>query len=221
MSTNPLAVPDSQPTSQHETGALGRMTGMIVNPPCTFVEIARRPTWVTPFIALCVLNIIVSELLAQKTDWRSFFERQMSKNSRFDQMPQDQKDNMLEKQVQYGPKAAFAFGVIFTPIFVLLMTLGYWGTFNLFTGAALTFKSAFGIVSHAFVPLIISSLLAIIILLIKPRGDVDPEHFLASSLFAGRRAEVARGVRPIAGVVLDMDNVAGGHRFFRCESKEN
>jgi hypothetical protein len=31
---------------------------------------------------------------------------------------------------------------------------------------------------------IISSLLAIIILLIKPRGDVDPEHFLASSLAA-------------------------------------
>jgi Yip1 domain len=145
----------------------------------------------------------------------------MSKNSRFDQMPQDQKDNMLEKQVQYGPKVAFALGVIFTPIFVLLMTLVYWGAFNLFTGAALTFKSAFGIVSHAFVPLIISSLLAIIILLIKPRGDVDPEHFLASGLFAGRRAEVARGVRPIAGVVLDMDNVAGGHRFFRCEPKEN
>jgi hypothetical protein len=102
MSTNPLAVPDSQPTSQHETGALGRMTGMIVNPPCTFVEIARRPTWVTPFIALCVLRIIVSGLPAQKTDWRSFFERQMSKNSPFDQMPQDQKDNLLEKQVQYG-----------------------------------------------------------------------------------------------------------------------
>ena len=41
-----------------------------------------------------------------------------------------------------------------------------------------------GAVSHAFVPLIISSLLAIIILLIKPHSDVDPEHFLASNLGA-------------------------------------
>jgi hypothetical protein len=71
-----------------------------------------------------------------------FFERQMSKNSRFDQMPQDQKDNILEKQVQYGPKFAFAFGVIFTPIFVLFITLVYWGAFNLFNGAALSFKTA-------------------------------------------------------------------------------
>jgi hypothetical protein len=184
MSTNPLAAPETQPTGPPETGALGRMTGVVVGPTRTFGEIARRPTWVVPFITLCVLSVVVFGLLAQKTDWRSFFERQMSKNSRFDQMPQDQKDNILEKQVQYGPKFAFAFGVIFTPIFVLFITLVDWGAFNLFNGAALTFKTAFGIVSHAFVPLIISSLLAIIILLIKPHGDVDPEHFLASNLGA-------------------------------------
>jgi hypothetical protein len=184
MSTGPVAVPESQPTNQPETGALGRMTGVIVSPTRTFGEIARRPTWVVPFLALCVLSIVVSGLLAQKTDWRSFFERQMSKNARLDQMPQDQKDRMLENQLKYAPQVALAFGTIFTALFVLLMTLVYWGAFNLFNGAALTFKTAFGIVSHAFVPLIVSSLLAIIILLIKPRGDVDPEHFLASNLGA-------------------------------------
>ena len=180
MSTNPVAVTESQP----ETGALGEMTGVIVSPTRTFAEIARRPTWVVPFITLCVLSIIVSGLLAQKTDWRSFFERQDSKNPRFDQMPQDQKDAMLENQVKYAPKFAFAFGIVFTALFALFMTLVYWGAFNLFNGAALTFKQAFGIVSHAFVPLIISSLLAIIVLLVKPHGDVDPEHFLASNLAA-------------------------------------
>ena len=184
MSTNPSAAPATPPTTEPETSALGRMTGVVVSPSRTLGEIARRPTWVVPLLALWVLSIMVSGLLAQKTDWRSFFERQMSKNSRFDQMPQDQKDNILEKQVQYGPKFAFAFGVIFTPIFVLLITLVYWGAFNLFNGAALTFQQALGMVSHAFVPLIISSLLAIIILAIKPHGDVDPEHFLASSLAA-------------------------------------
>jgi hypothetical protein len=108
----------------------------------------------------------------------------MSKNARLDQMPQDQKDRMLENQVKYAPKFAFAFGIVFTAVFVLFMTLVYWGAFNLFNGAALSFKEAFGMVSHAFVPLIISSLLAIIILLIKPHGDVDPEHFLASNVGA-------------------------------------
>jgi hypothetical protein len=131
-----------------------------------------------------VLSIVVSGLLAQKTDWRSFFERQMSKNARLDQMPQDQKDRMLENQTKYAPKFAFAFGIVFTAVFALFMTLVYWGAFNLFNGAALGFKTALGIVSYAFVPLVISSFLAIIILLIKPYGEVDPEHFLASNVGA-------------------------------------
>jgi hypothetical protein len=184
MSTNPLAVPETQPTSEPETGALGRITGVIVSPTRTFAEIARRPTWLVPFFTLCVLSIVVSGLIAQKTDWRSFFERQNGKNARFDQLPQDQKDRMVENQVKYAPKFAFALGIVGTAIFVLFVTLVYWGAFNLFKGAALNFKTAFGLVSHAFVPLIISSLLAIIILQIKPRGDVDPEHFLASSVGA-------------------------------------
>ena len=99
-------------------------------------------------------------------------------------MPQDQKDRILESQVKYAPMFAFAFGAIGTAVFLLLVALVYWGVFNLFHGARLGFKTSFGIVAHAFVPLIISSLLAIIILLIKPRGEVDPEHFLASSLAA-------------------------------------
>jgi Yip1 domain len=180
MSTIPAPTPEGQPG----IGALARITGVIVSPKATFTDIARWPTWVAPFVTLCLLSVVVSGLLAQKTDWRSFFERQMSKNSRMDQMPQDQKDRMLESQVKYAPKFAYVIGVVGTVIFVMVVTLVYWGAFNLFTGAGLRFKTAFGIVSHAFVPLIISSVLAIVILLIKQRGDVDPEHFLASSLSA-------------------------------------
>jgi hypothetical protein len=121
----------------------------------------------------------------------------MSKNSRLDQMPQDQKDRMPENQVKYAPNFTFAFGLVFTAVFVLLMTLVYWGAFNLFNGPALTFKTAFGIVSQALVPLIISSLLAIIILVIKPPGDVDPEQFLASSVAAFLPDDTPKWLEPL------------------------
>jgi hypothetical protein len=64
------------------------------------------------------------------------------------------------------------------------MSLIYWGAFNLFKGAGLRFGQGFAITVYAFVPALISSVLAIIILLIKKKGDVNPEHFLASSLSA-------------------------------------
>lgn len=178
MSTAPV-IPESP-----EVSAVGRMTGAIVSPKRTFADIARRPTWVLPFVTLCLLSIVAGALIGQKTDWRGFFERQLSKNARTDQMPQDQKDRIIEKQMQFAPKLAFAFGLIGTVVIIFVITLVYWGAFNLFNGAGLNFKQAFGISNHAFVPLIISSLLAIVILLIKPRGEVDPEHFLASNLAA-------------------------------------
>ena len=182
MSTAPPPTP--APEGQPETNALSRMTGVIVSPRKTFSEISRRPTWATPFITICLLSIIAGGLIGMKTDWRSFFERQMSQNARTDQMPQEQKDRILASQMTWAPKLAFAFGLLGTVFVVFLITLLYWGAFNLFNGAGLGFKSAFGIGTHAFMPSIIGSLLAILILLIKPRGEVDPEHFLASNVAA-------------------------------------
>ena len=72
MSTIPAVAPEGQP----EIGALARMTGVIASPKATFTDIARRPTWAAPFVTLCLLAVVVSGLLAQKTDWRTFFERQ-------------------------------------------------------------------------------------------------------------------------------------------------
>ncbi|MDP9338619.1 MAG: YIP1 family protein [Acidobacteriota bacterium] len=184
MSTLPVPEPATQTATQPESSAVSRMTGVVFSPARTFAEIARRPTWVAPFVVLCLLSIGVSALLAQKTDWRGFFERQMSKNSRTEQLPQDQKDRILESQVKYAPKFTYAFGLLGTAIFVLLTALVYWGAFNLFHGAGLDFKTAFAIVTHACVPLAISSILAIVILVVKHRGDVDPEHFLASNVAA-------------------------------------
>jgi hypothetical protein len=42
MSTNPVPDLEGQPTNQPETGAMARMTGVIVNLKRTFAEIARR-----------------------------------------------------------------------------------------------------------------------------------------------------------------------------------
>ena len=46
----------------------------------------------------------------------------MSKNSRMDQMPQDQKDRIMENQVKYAPKFTYVIGVVGTVIFVMVDT---------------------------------------------------------------------------------------------------
>jgi len=180
MATTSLPAPEAQASINH----IGRLSGALFGPKQTFTDIARRPSWAAPYVLLCFLSLVVGILLGQKTDWRAFFERQDSQSSRFDQMSQEQKDVMLDRQVQWAPKISFAFGLVGAAAIVLIVALVYWGAFNLFKGAGLTFGTAFGITAHAFVPTLIGSVVGIVILLLKAKGDVDPEHFLASNLAA-------------------------------------
>jgi hypothetical protein len=181
MST--ASIPPTEATAP-ESSAVSRLIGVIVSPKETFASIARRPTWLVPFLILCTLSFVVGGLIATKTDWRGFFERKLSENSRFEQMSQEQKDQAIETQARYAPKFAFVIGIVVVVVVLVLMEVVYLGAFNLFNGANLTFPVGWGITTHAFVPSIIGQVLAIIILLIKPKGDIDPEHFLASSVAA-------------------------------------
>jgi Yip1 domain len=180
MATTSMPAPEAQAS----VGSFGRMVGVITSPTKTFADIAQRPSWVVPLLLMCLLSVGVGGLIGQKTDWRGFFERQMAKNSRFDNMSQDQKENILQAQMKWAPPMSYGIGAFFIVVGSLVLALIYWGSFNLFCGAGLRFGQGFAITVHAFVPTIISSILAIIILLIKPRGDIDPEHFLATSLSA-------------------------------------
>jgi len=183
MATTTAVSPDA-PDAEPPLGTMARITGVLFSPSKTFADIAKKPSWAVPFLLIMALTVVVSALIVQKTDWRSFFERQMSQNSRFDNMDQAQKDRILESQVTWAPKISYVAIPVVVGVTILFLALIYWGAFNLFKGAGLRFGTGFAITVYAFVPGLISSVLAIVVLLIKAKGDVDPEHFLASSLSA-------------------------------------
>ncbi len=76
MATTTTSLPD--PQAPPPVSAMARITGVLFSPSKTFADIARRPSWVAPFLLLIALSLGISVLIGQKTDWRSFFERQMS-----------------------------------------------------------------------------------------------------------------------------------------------
>ena len=182
MATTTSPIPASEPSQP--INHFGRMTGVLFSPKQTFSEIANRPSWLLPVVLLVVLSSIAGVLVTQKTDWRSFFERQMSQSSRFDQMSQEQKDRILERQMDWAPKIGVVIAPVATVVLIFVLTVVYWGAFSLFSGAGLDFATSFGISSHALIPVALSNVLAIVTLVLRAKGDVDPEHILASSLGA-------------------------------------
>jgi hypothetical protein len=180
MATTTMPAPEAQAPINH----FGRLIGVFVSPKQTFASIAERPNWLAPLLLTVILATSVGALLNTKMNWGEFIRHKAEENARFSQLSEEQKEQALAGQIKFWSNFSYVAGAVFIPISALIFALLYWGAFNLFCDAGLRYGAAFGIVTHAFLPTAISSILALIILPLKSYGDIDPESVVATSLKA-------------------------------------
>jgi hypothetical protein len=183
MSSTPSAVPPAPgEVPQAKLSAMQRVIGVFTSPGETFTDIARAPSWVMPIVLLTVLSLVVCGVMMKRVDWNDFMEKQMSKSPRFEQLSSEQKAQQLSIAGKIIPYQVYGFGLLGSLVFALIIGGVYLGAFNLFLGAGLKFKAAFGIAAHAMLVGLVSSPLLIIVMFLKPYGEVDPEHLMATNV---------------------------------------
>jgi hypothetical protein len=180
MATTPVPAPEAQASISH----FGRIFGALFSPKKTFAQIAERPSWLVPLLLMAILGTAVGTMLNTKMNWGDYIRHKAEESPRFAQLTEEQKDQALAPQIKFWSKFSYATGPVIVPISVLFFTLIYWGAFNLFCGAGLRFGTAFGLTTHAFLPTVISSILALVILPLKSFGEVDPESIVATNVKA-------------------------------------
>jgi hypothetical protein len=172
------------PEGQAAISPIRRIIGVFFSPKATFEDIARKPTWLAPLLLMAILGTSVSVLLNTKMNWGEYIRHKAEENARFSQLSEEQKEQALGPQIKFWSSFSYCVGAVAIPLSALCLGLIYWGAFNLFCGAGLRFGTAFAITSHAFVPTALHSVLALIILPLKPYGEVDPESIVATSVKA-------------------------------------
>jgi hypothetical protein len=161
---------------------MGRVTGVLFSPGETFADIVRKPSWIAPTLILTALSLVVCYFLIQKVDWASFQRKQIESSSFTSNLTQEQKDQAVERNVKFTVPITWAIGALGSLLTILILTLIYWGGFNVFKGAGLKFGTAMGITSHALMPAAVGAVLTIIIVALKRAGEVDPQRLAATSL---------------------------------------
>lgn len=177
MATIPTPAPEAQPPMNHA----GRLIGALVSPKQAFEDVARRPSWVAPIVLMAILGLVVSYALNQRMDWGSYIRQQAEKSPRFAQLSEEQKQQALETQVKYAPVFSYVIGGLGSVLSALFLAMVYWGAFSLLAGTNPGFGKSFGITSHALLPSVIATVLAVVTIFLKRSGDVDPEHLVASN----------------------------------------
>jgi Yip1 domain len=188
MATTPMPAPDPQVSAtepQASISPFGRIIGVFFSPKATFEDIARKPSWILPASIILILSLGAVATLNQHFNWRQYMAQQMEKNPRTAQLSTEQKQNQIEAGAKYAPIAAYVSAVVLPVLGILVITLVLMGAYNLMAGAGVGFGTSLAIVSHALVPVsIVSTLLFVLVLFLKPVGMFDLENPIATNLAA-------------------------------------
>jgi hypothetical protein len=177
-----MPAPEAQ--SQPAISPFGRVVGVFFSPKPTFQDIVRKPSWVLPVVLLTLFSIAVSFSINQRVNWREFMSQQIEKSSQAGNMSAEQKEQRIEGGAKFSPIVTWVFGACGPILFTLIVAVVMWGAFNLLGGANTNFATAFAITAHAALTGLVSSLLFILVLYLKPPGTVDMENPVATNLAA-------------------------------------
>ena len=185
MATTPVpSTPAPEPAPQSSISPWGRIIGVLFSPKPTFEDLARKPSWLLPVLLLAILGCIVAVGLNQKMNWREYVAQQIEKSPRAAQLPPEQKEQQISTGAKIAPYTTYIFGVP-APIVIVLLVAGVMLlAYNVLAGAGVTYKTALGIVSHAFVPVLLGNILFLVVLFLKPPGTLDLENPVATNLAA-------------------------------------
>ena len=178
------SMPAPEAQSRPAISPVGRVFGVFFSPKATFDDIVRNPSWVLPVVLLTLLSVAVSTAINQRINWREFMSQQIERSPQSANMSPEQKEQRIEGGAKFSPPFTYAIGLCGPIIFVLVTALAMWGAFNLLGGANTNFTTAFAIASHAALTGIVSSILFLMVLYLKPYGTVDLENPVATNLAA-------------------------------------
>lgn len=185
-STAPAQAPQS------ESNSVARIFGVLFSPKATFESIVRRPTWWLPVVLLILLGVIVVGIFDKRGGWPVYLQKQMESNSRFQQLSPQQQQQQMAAALKYTPPFVYGEVAVVVPLAIVVIAAILLATFNLLHGTQIKYKTALSIVSYAWVPGIITSLLGIAVISLKDPATVDLQNIVVANASAFISSDAAR-----------------------------
>jgi hypothetical protein len=138
------------------------------------------------------MSLAVSFSINQRTNWREFMADQLDKSPSAAQLSPEQREQRIEAGAKFSPPFTYAVGLMGPILAFLIVSLVMWGAYNLLGGANTNFSTSFAITTHAFLTGLVSSLVFLLVLFLKPPGTVDLQNPVATNLAAFLPTDAAK-----------------------------
>jgi hypothetical protein len=184
MATTPVLGPEEPP----QIGPIGRILGVLFSPGETFRDIARKPSWIVPWIFLTLTGLAISFALVQRVDWvqaqRTQIERVPMAARQYEQLTPEQREQAFQQRAVLAKVLRYVRGAIGSLALILIMGGIYLGVFNLIGRAGINYKTACTMTAYGYLPIALRELAGVPVVFLKEASTIDPDNFLASNLAA-------------------------------------
>lgn len=193
--STPPPVPEKAP-AEKAPNELERLTGVFFSPRKVFPDIAKRPRWWIPVLIMGVLSMIFVQAYSQRVGWERLIRQQLDTSSRTANLSAQQREQAITVGAGIAKIAGYA-AVVGTLIYILVIAAVLLFLTNTLMGADIRFGGMMGIVSYAFLPLVLVTVLSMVVMYQKPPEDFDirnPLAFNASVLVASDAMQWVKGL---------------------------
>jgi hypothetical protein len=162
----------------------GRFASVILEPKKAFADIVARPRFWVPLLLSILVAVTYTYFASQRIGWERVIRDAMDKSPRTQNIPAEQRERIIQQQAKITGIAAYPLAGIAPVAIVMIASAFYLMIFKSFLGADVIFRQIVAIFAYCSIPGILSSLLAILVMHLKPPDDFDIQNPLAFNLGA-------------------------------------
>jgi hypothetical protein len=160
-----------EPPQMSEVATLGNI---FFEPGRTFEDLRRKPRFILAALIIIVITTLFQFLFIQKLGYERILRERLESNARVQQMPAEQKQQIIDQQTQPVFKAiSYIFLLVFLLASFFLGGLFYWLGGNAMGGTAKYLQGVSVWVYSWLPPTLLMMLANILILFLKSADDID------------------------------------------------
>lgn len=173
---------EAQPTPLSETR---RLTGVFHEPGSVFADIARNGRWWIPLLIIVILSSLFITVMVNRMGYDLIVQKIVESNPRMQEMPADQREKAIEIQRKTMPYVMRVLPVVAIFVVTFISAAALLFVLNFMFDAKLKYKEVLNIDCYASLPpAVVSSIVGIVVMYLKPAEDIDFQNPLAFNLGA-------------------------------------
>jgi hypothetical protein len=178
------AVPTTPEPAPAALSEFARISGALTGSSEAYADIGRRPRWIIPILISIAISLVVITAYSRHIGWEQGLRTMMEKNTRLQNLPPEQRAQVMDQQLKIIPYSAYGGAVLGTPVVVAVTAAALMFLFNMLYSAGLKFGQLFGVTAYAFLTGAVGGILAVIVMYLKPPDEFDLQSPLAFNVGA-------------------------------------